>query len=195
MMSNNFIIINNENILITNLLYNEYIILLDYTNYKNKIYESYSKDGKIIYKQFLNDFPRAQYMINNTTEKDLYLFTDYFEFLLYQYNQDYSEFLMLCTQAVMGCPLEKLYNIININYNNYNNTELYIGEPKKDKKMIFNFIVKDNDLYININKILRVFYINKIGKDMTLYNINVTIIIPYLSKENIIITYKILKNK
>lgn len=192
MVSNNFIIINNENILITNLLYNEYIILIDYTNYKNKIYESYRKNDKIIYKQFLNDFPRAKYMINNTTEKDLYLFTDYFEFLLYQYNQDYSEFLMLCTQAVMGCPLEKLYNIININYNN---TELYIGETKKNKKMIFNFIVKDNDLYININKILRVFYINKIGKDVTLYNISVNISIPYLSKENIIITYKILRNK
>tara|TARA_B100001175_G_C19496710_1_gene635761 strand:- start:1714 stop:2292 length:579 start_codon:yes stop_codon:yes gene_type:complete len=192
MVSNNFIIINNENILITNLLYNEYVILLDYTNYKNKIYQSYSKNDKIIYKQFLNDFPRAKYMINNTTEKDLYLFTDYFEFLLYQYNQDYSEFLMLCTQAVMGCPLEKLYSIININYNN---TELYIGETKKNKKMIFNFIVKDNDLYININKILRVFYINKIGKDVTLYNINVNTSIPYLSKENVIITYKILKNK
>ena len=192
MVSNNFIIINNENILITNLLYNEYVILLDYTNYKNKIYQSYSKNDKIIYKQFLNDFPRAKYMINNTTEKDLYLFTDYFEFLLYQYNQDYSEFLMLCTQAVMGCPLEKLYSIININYNN---TELYIGETKKNKKMIFNFIVKDNDLYINVNKILRVFYINKIGKDVTLYNINVNTSIPYLSKENVIITYKILKNK
>ena len=192
MVSNNFIIINNENILITNLLYNEYVILLDYTNYKNKIYQSYSKNDKIIYKQFLNDFPRAKYMINNTTEKDLYLFTDYFEFLLYQYNQDYSEFLMLCTQAVMGCPLEKLYSIININYNN---TELYIGETKKNKKMIFNFIVKDNDLHININKVLRVFYINKIGKDVTLYNINVNTSIPYLSKENIIITYKILRNK
>lgn len=192
MVSNNFIIINNENILITNVVYNEYVILLDYTNYKNKIYESYGKNAQIIYKQFLNDFPRAKYMINNTTEKDLYLFTDYFEFLLYQYNQDYSEFLMLCTQAVMGCPLEKLYSIMNINYNN---TELYIGETKKNKKMIFNFIVKDNDLHININKILRVFYINKIGKDVSLYNINVNINIPYLSKENIIITYKILKNK
>ena len=61
--------------------------------------------------------------------------------------------------------------------------------------MLFNFIVKKNELYININKILRVFYINKIGKDITLYNININIIIPYLSKENIIITYKILKNK
>ena len=44
---------------------------------------------------------------------------------------------MLCTQAVMGSPLEKLYKIIN-NSNNSNNsknsnnsnTELYIGEPK-----------------------------------------------------------------
>lgn len=191
MENNNFVIINSEDTLIKNLFYNEYVILLNYDKYKNKILESYKNSHKSIYKQFLNDFPRAKYMINNTTEKDLFLFTDYFEFLLYQYNQNYSEFLMFCTQAVMGCPLEKLYEIIRSNANK----DLYIGEPKKNKKMIFNFIVDENDLYININKILRVFYINMIGKDITLYNISVSINIPYLYKENIIITYKILKNK
>tara|TARA_B110000902_G_C14176547_1_gene538901 strand:+ start:595 stop:1194 length:600 start_codon:yes stop_codon:yes gene_type:complete len=199
MVNNNFIIINNENTLIKNILYNEYVILLDYTNYKNEIYKSYKNNSKRIYKQFLNDFPRAKYHINNVNETNIYLFIDYFEFLIHQYKLDYSEFLMLCTQAVMGAPLEKLYSIINNvtrkQIDTGNSKELYIGEPKKNKKMLFNFIVEKNELYININKILRVFYINKIGKDITLYNININIIIPYLSKENIIITYKILKNK
>ena len=61
--------------------------------------------------------------------------------------------------------------------------------------MVFNFITKNNDLYINIKKLLRVFYINNNSKDITLYYINITLNIPYLSKENVIITYKILKNK
>jgi len=61
--------------------------------------------------------------------------------------------------------------------------------------MLYNFIAKNNDLYININKVLRVFYINNNGKDITLYNININLNIPYLSKEDVIITYKILKNK
>ena len=192
MENNNFIIINNENILIKNLIYSEYVILLDYTNYTNEIFKSYKKDFKNIYKQFLNDFPRAKYNINNISEINKFIFIDYFEFLIYQYNLDYSEFLMLCTQAVMGAPLEKLYTIIN---NTNINKELYIGEPKKNKKMIFNLTAQNSDLYININKILRIFYVNKNGKDITLYNINININVPYLSKENIIITYKILKNK
>lgn len=193
METSNYIIINNENSLIKNIEYNEYVILLDYKNYINEIYNSYKNNDNLIYKQFLNDFPRAKYNINNVNEKDILLFIDYFEFLIYQYNTHFSEFLMLCTQAVMGSPLEKLYNIINTNYSD--NKEFYIGEPKKNKKMVFNFITKNNDLYINIKKLLRVFYINNNSKDITLYYINITLNIPYLSKENVIITYKILKNK
>ena len=128
MESNTFIIINNENMLVTSLFYNEYVLLLDYDNYINEIYTSYKNNPNYIYRQFCNDFPRAKYAIDNVSEKDILLFTDYFEFLIYQYNNDYNEFLCVY-QAVMGSPLEKLYKIVN-NSNN-SNTELYIGEPKK----------------------------------------------------------------
>ena len=44
--------------------------------------------------------------------------------------------------------------------------------------MHYNFITRNNDLYININKLLRVFYINNNGKDI-LYII-LTLILIYL---------------
>jgi hypothetical protein len=115
---------------------------------------------------------------------------------------------MFCTQAVMGSPLELLYRIINKTFDKNIYDELYIGEienniKKKEffrnnninKKLIYNFIQKDKDLYIIINKVLRIFYINKNSKDITLYYVKININISFFSKENIIITYKLLKNK
>ena len=52
MESNTFIIINNENMLVTSLFYNEYVLLLDYDNYINEIYTSYKNNPNYIYRQF-----------------------------------------------------------------------------------------------------------------------------------------------
>ena len=202
METNNFIIINNETNIISNNIENEYIVLLNYNKYIEQIYNSYKNNNNNIYNQFNKDFPRANYNINNINENKKCLFIDYFEFFIYQYNYNYFEFLMLCTQAVMGSPLEILYNII-YNTTNINDTtnEYYIGEIKttknknKHKKLVFNIINNNNNLFIIIKKKLRIFYINKYGKDITLYNVNIKLNIPYSTKEKIIITYKILKNK
>lgn len=222
----NFIIINNEDNIIyntktskkknksnsniisnnTNILENEYIILLDYKSFTDKIYNSFNKNYKNIYSQFSKDFHRAKYKINNLSENDMYLFTDYFEFLIYQYGLDYEEFLMLCTQAVMGCPLEILYKIIN---NVFTNNSYYIGEISNNnnsnnvffkkyninKNLVYNYVQKNNNLHIIIKKTLRIFYINSLGKDITVYYVNIKLNIPYYCKEKIIITYKILRNK
>ena len=158
METNNFIIINNENNVISNKIENEYIVLLNYNKYIKEIYNSYQNNNINVYNQFNKDFPRANYNINHINENKVSLFTDYFEFFIYQYDYNYFEFLMLCTQAVMGSPLEILYNIIynttNINdtnnINNINDTnnindindtnnindttkEYYIGEIKTTK--------------------------------------------------------------
>ena len=183
-------------------------MLLDYEEFINKIYNSYNKNTNRIYEQFIKDFHRTVFNINSINETNLYIFTDYFEFLLYQYDYNYYEFLMFCTQAVMGSPLELLYRIINKTFDKNIYDELYIGEienniKKKEifrnnninKKLIYNFIQKDKDLYIIINKVLRIFYINKNSKDITLYYVKININISFFSKENIIITYKLLKNK
>jgi len=209
METNNFIIINNENNIISNKIENEYIVLLNYNKYIEEIYNSYQNNNINVYNQFNKDFPRANYNINHINENKISLFTDYFEFFIYQYDYNYFEFLMLCTQAVMGSPLEILYNIIyntnNINHTtNINDTtkEYYIGEIKttknknKNKKLVFNIINNNNNnLSIIIKKNLRIFYINTYGKDITLYYVNIKLNIPYSTKEKIIITYKILKNK
>ena len=167
---------------------NEYIILIEYDSYINKISSSYRNDSSNIANQFNKDFSRAVYKINNKYETNSLIFIDYFEFLMVQHNLNFSEFLMLCTQAVMGCPLEILYNTIY-------NKNVYIGELKKKKSLFFNIYNKNNDIYLIIKKTLRYFYINNKGIDITLNLVNISIYIPFFSKEKIIITYKILKTK
>lgn len=180
-------IINTTNI-INNHSDNEYIVLIDYSSYINKIASSYKNMSSNIVEQFNKDFVRAVYKINNKNEKNISIFIDYFEFLMVQNNLYFSEFLMLCTQAVMGCPLEILYKTIY-------NKNIYIGELKNNKPLVFNIYNKNDDIYFIIKKTLRYFYINKIGVDITLNFVNISIYVPFSTKEKIIITYKILRNK
>ena len=112
---------NNTTNIINNYNDNEYIVLIDYDSYINKISSSYKNMSSNIIEQFKKDFTRAVYKINNKTEKNIFMFIDYFEFLMVQKNLVFSNFLMLCTQAVMGCPLELLYKTIY-------NKNIYIGE-------------------------------------------------------------------
>lgn len=192
---NKFIFINDTVDSITNITNitnnnsdNEYIILIDYETYINKISSSYKNHSSNIKEQFNKDFMRAKYKINNVNENNIYIFIDYFEFLMVQNNLKYSEFLMLCTQAVMGCPLEILYKTIY-------NKNIYIGELKKNTPLIFNIFNKNDHIYFVIKKMLRYFYINNKGIDVTLNLVSINVYIPFSSKEKIIITYKILKNK
>ena len=85
-----------------------------------------------------------------------------------------------------GIALEKLYK-------NLSKKNLYIGELKKKTNLIFNFISNNNNLFLKITKILRLFTI-KNNKDTTLKRISITIFISLYEKEKIIILYKILKN-
>ena len=187
--NNKFIFINNTtNNIINNYNDNEYIVLIEYDSYINKISSSYKNMSSNIIEQFNKDFTRAVYKINNQNEKNVSIFIDYFEFLMVQNNLNFSEFLMLCTQAVMGCPLEILYKTIY-------NKNIYIGELKNNNPLVFNIYNKNNDIYFIIKKTLRYFYINKNGIDITLNSVNISIYVPFLSKDKNIITYKILKNK
>ena len=185
-----FIFIDNHstNNIIYNQINNETIVLLDYNNYIQPILNSYKNNSSNISNQFKNDFPRANYKINNLREQNISIFIDYFEFLLHQYNLNFNEFLMLCTQAVMGSPLEILYKTIY-------NKNIYIGELQKNTPLEFNIITKNNDIFIIVKKKLRFFYINAKGYDTTINLIDININIPFYTKEKIIITYKILKNK
>jgi len=192
-VKNKFVFINdnidsNKSNIINNINDNEYIILIDYESYINKISSSYKNISSNIVEQFNKDFLRAKYKINNTYETNNLIFIDYFEFLMVQNNLNFSEFLMLCTQAVMGCPLEILYKTIY-------NKNVYIGELKKNKSLFFNIYNKNNEIYFVVKKTLRYFYINNIGIDITMNLVNISINIPFSSKEKIIITYKILKTK
>ena len=188
--NNKFIFIDNH--ITTNITYNqidnENIVLLDYNSYIQPILNSYKNNSSNISNQFKNDFPRANYKINNLSEKNISIFIDYFEFLFHQYNLNFNEFLMLCTQAIMGSPLEILYKTIY-------NKNIYIGELQNNTPLQFNIVTKNNDVFIIAKKQLRFFYINTKGYDTTMNLIDINVHIPFYTKEKIIITYKILKNK
>ena len=84
-------------------------IVIDYDKCINDLYKSYNNSKTNVYTQFKNDFPRCHYIINNNIEKNINIFTNYFEFSIYKYNIKPYIILMLCTQAIMGLALEKLY--------------------------------------------------------------------------------------
>lgn len=184
-----FILVNNK----VNIYdgYKEYVQLIDYVEYKKTIIESYHFNNTAIINQFDKDFPRSIYYISKTQETDIELFKDYFEFFLYQKHLNFYEFTMFLTQAVMGMPLEILSKDIVPN--------IYIGEISNSyNPMQFKIIIdKSNldDIQLYITKKLRYFYINNKGIDVTINIVNIKIFIPFSTKDKIIITYKILKNK
>lgn len=188
MKKDNFVIINNEKTLdIKNMnVDEENYILLDFERVINNLYKSFKYSKTNIYTQFKNDFNRCHYIINNNIEKNINVFSNYFEFSLYKYNIKPYIIFMLSNQAIMGLTLEYLYK-------NIKDKNLYIGELKDKSNLIFNFISNNNNLYLKISKILRLFCITKGNKDVTLKKISINIFISLNEKEKILILYKILK--
>ena len=186
--TNDFVSINNTINIYDNC--KEYIQLIDYNEYRKNIIQSYHFNNTAVINQFNKDFPRSSYYISNTKEKDIELFKDYFEFLLYQKHLNYYEFIMFLTQAVMGIPLEILSKDLH--------PSIYIGEINSLCNPLSFKITTDesnnNNIQLHISKNLRYFSINNKGQDKTLNTVNIKIFIPFSTKDKIIITYKILKN-
>ena len=88
MKKDNFVIINNEKTLdIKNMnVDEENYILLDFEKVINNLYKSFKYSKTNIYTQFKNDFNRCHYIINNNIEKNINVFSNYFEFSVYKYN-------------------------------------------------------------------------------------------------------------
>lgn len=182
--NNKYIIINSDINIKDN---NEFIILVDYDTILNDLRKSYNNNNNKIYEQFLRDYKRCKIYINKKKENDYKIFTNYFELLFIINNYNIYDLYLFCTQAIMGYCLEQLYKKLDKN--------LYIGELKKIKSLYYFINCKNNRIIINIKKKLRIFYIDNMGHDKTLKNIIIKLYIPLSNKENIIILYKILKNK
>lgn len=189
-MKNDYVIINNpETLNIKKMNINEEnLVVLDFNKIICDLYKSFNNSKKEIYKQFKNDFHRCHYIINNSREENINIFINYFEFALYKYNIKPYIIFMLCNQAIMGIALQLLYKNINKNRN------IYIGELKTSTNLKFIFISNNDNLYLKISKILRIFKINKNNEDITLRHISINIFISLSEKDKIIIIYKILRN-
>ena len=188
MKKNSYVIINNEKTLDVLKMkpYEDNYILLDYEEVLNSLYKSFNYSKSSIYTQFKNDFPRCSYIINNNIEKSINVFSNYFEFSMYKYNIKPYIIFMICNQAIMGIALEHLHK-------NLKKKDYYIGELKEKSNLIFNFINNNNNLYLKISKVLRLFSIIKDNKDIKIKKISINIFISLNEKDKIIILYKILK--
>jgi hypothetical protein len=183
-IKNEYIIINSDINIYEN---NEYILLMDYNEVVNNLRDSYNNNNNKIYEQFLRDYNRCKIYINNTKENDNKLFTNYFEILFIINNYNINDLYLFCTQAIMGYCLEQLNDKILDNQ--------YIGELEKKHSLYYFIKCENNKIIINIKKTLRIFYIDNIGNAQTLKIIKIQLYIPLFNKNNIIILYKILKNK
>lgn len=167
--------------------YNNFILLINYDDMSNDLKNSYNNNNNKIFEQFIRDYPRCKIYINNTREYDYNIFIKYFEFLFIENNYNIYDLYLFCTQAIMGYCLQILHKKLS--------DDLYIGELKKPKSLIYNIQCKNNKITINVKKKLRIFFITKNGTAQTLYKILIEVYIPLYNNENIIMLYKILKNK
>lgn len=184
-IENSFIIINSD--ININNPYNNFILLINYNDISNDLKKSYNNNNNKIFEQFKRDYPRCKIYINNQQEYDYNIFIKYFEFSFIENNYNIYDLYLFCTQAIMGYCLEILHKNLS--------DDLYIGELKKPKSLIYNIQCKNNKITINVKKKLRIFSVSYNGTPRTLYKILIELYIPLYNNENIIMLYKILKNK
>ena len=167
--------------------YNNFILLINYNDMCHDLKNSYNNKNDKIFEQFIRDYNRCKIYINNIREYDYKIFIKYFEFLFIESNYNIYDLYLFCTQAIMGYCLQIIHHKLS--------DDLYIGELEKPKSLIYSILCKNNKITINVKKKLRVFFITKNGSAKTLYKILIEVYIPLYNNENIIMLYKILKNK
>ena len=180
-----FTIINSNNNIHN--LYNNFILLIDYQHMYIDLKQSYNNNNDKIYQQFIRDYNRCKIYINNIRENNYKTFIEYFELLCISNNYNIYDLYLFCTQAIMGYCLQIIYNKLF--------DDLYIGEEQQSKPLIYNIICKDNRITINVKKQLRIFFITKNGTAQTLHHIMIKLYIPLFNNDDVIMIYKILKNK
>jgi hypothetical protein len=128
------------------------------------------KDIYDIKDQFLKDFYRQKFIINNHIIKDHNNFLDYFDYKI-KNKEINKKILMMSTQACMGTPFEILFNI-------FNTDNKFIIDNKEDNNKFKNFLVL-NFTYNNYLclKIFKKFQIIKIinGDKQIIYCVNTKI--------------------
>lgn len=139
--------INTYDILNKNILNNlEYMYIL-WNIYYNDIMQSFHYSYDNIIKQFYQDIPRCDLIINEKDyKKPLRAFKKIQKILLKNNNiHQLTYVIMLCTQASMGLPLEIVMRFIKLQYQNDN---IIIGEDKQRSPLHINI----NYPYLTINK-------------------------------------------
>lgn len=162
----------------------ERIVHIDHKYFYNDVEKSYrSKEN--IHEQFLLDFNRNKFYINNNFVDNINDITNYLEYK-FSHPDKIIQIKMLSTQAIMGLPFQILQNSLFCKNKFYvseltQNTDLYKGF-----KLDIN-IIDDNVLFSAI-KYLRIFKLSKLHDDQTMYIIKVSLNFELNQKADVIMS-------
>jgi hypothetical protein len=131
----------------------EKIIYYNFKNWKNDMIKSFKSNDDII-KQFLVDFNRSEIFCNGNKVDNPTSLMDYLE--LNCDKKQIKNIIMFCTQTSLAVPYEIIKKSL---HKNDNYLKYYLSEISGKEKSSFsiNFEIKENDVYFNINKRLRIF--------------------------------------
>lgn len=160
------------------------IILVDYKYYLNELYDCFHHDRDNIIKLFYVDVPREKLIINNVIYSEPYhAYKKIDSFNVSRNNKDLL--YMLSTQCSMILPCQILNNVYIENTDKIE----YLGETREGKLMNIN-IVYDEEQKIDINKVMRIFYINNEGNDRDSYILNINIKFDMRKSDYILISWR-----
>ena len=166
----------------------ERLIYINHKYFYNDIKKSY-KTNTNIYEQFVMDFYRNKFFINNNLVDNVDDIKNYLEYKFPQ-SDKVTQIMMLSTQSIMGLPFQILQNSIfpkNLYVSELpNNTELYKGFG------ISINIINDRVEFC-ARKYLRIFKLSKIYDDQTTYIIKIKLDFELDTQKDVIL--KVVMNK
>lgn len=132
------------------------VILMEYDDFSADLYKSFKYNSQKILTLFKMDVPRETLMINgveyNNAKKAFKMINKLIKIMKLR-----KMVYMLCTQAVMYIPCYLLTSTY------CNNNDYYLGETRERESMIVDIKIDDINNSVNINKVLRIFYVDVEG--------------------------------
>ena len=170
---------------------NDLIERMIYINHKffyDDVKNSY-RDDHNVYEQFLMDFNRNRFYVNNNLVNDIKDIDNYLE---YKFPQEIIlQIMMLSTQAIMGLPFQILQNSV------FQKKNFHVSELPATTELYKGFGIKiniiDNKVMFCARKYLRIFKLSKKRNDQTKYIIKIKLDFELDNKKDVIM--KIIMSK
>ena len=174
---------------IKSLPWEDQILLVDYHYFLDDLYQCFRYDFDNIIKLFYIDVPREDFIINKNHYKDpkkAYQIIDSLEIPIKNKHLIY----MLATQCSMILPCKILMNAYcpqNVSMQNY------LAETSKGEVLKINVEINHLKGYVNVQKMMRIFYLEGYGDDVTKYYIDININFNLTEQQYVVLSWKLYK--